>query len=221
MLLLAADTTTANGSVALAADGDVIGEVRLGRQQAHSATLLPAIEFLLRSLDLGPTRIDVWAVAAGPGSFTGLRVGLRTIQGLALASARPCVAVSALHAYAASASGAAAYIVAAMEAFRQEVYAQIFDTSGRPAGDARVGPIEALLDAVPPGAAFVGDAVSARRVEIEACCREARFPAVSPFIAGEVARLALVEAEAGRTLHPQALRPLYLREPEVRKPTVA
>ena len=221
MLLLAADTTTVNGSVALAEGGHVIGEIRLGRQQGHSATLLPGIEFLLRSMELAPAAVDVWAIAVGPGSFTGLRVGLSTIQGLALASERPCVGVSALHAHAARAIGAAPYVVALMDAFRQEVYGQVFDADARPVGEPSVGGIEALLGRVPAGAAFVGDAAEAWRTEIGVRCRDACFPRRSPFIAAEVARLAYREAAAGRTVRPDALRPLYLREAEVKKPTVA
>lgn len=220
MLLLAADTTTANGSVALAEDGDVVGEVRLGRQEGHSGTLLPAIEFLLRSMGLAPAEVEVWAVAVGPGSFTGLRVGLSTIQGLALASDKRCVGVSALHAHAALAVGAAPHLVAVMDAYRQEVYGQVFDADARPAGEPAVGRIEVLLERTPAGAAFVGDGAARWRSEIEARCREARFPRRSPFLAAEVARLAWREAAAGRTLAPDALRPLYLREAEVKKPSV-
>ena len=219
MLLLAADTTTANGSVAVAEDGDVVGEVRLGRQEGHSATLLPAIEFLLRSMGLAPAGVDVWAVAVGPGSFTGLRVGLSTIQGLALASERRCVGVSALHAHAARAVGTAPFLVAVTDAFRQEVYGQVFDADARPVGEPGVGRIEALLERAPAGAGFVGDAATRWRAEIELRCRDACFPRRSPFLAGEVARLAWREAAAGRSLAPDALRPLYLREAQVRKPT--
>ncbi|HET7293992.1 MAG TPA: tRNA (adenosine(37)-N6)-threonylcarbamoyltransferase complex dimerization subunit type 1 TsaB [Vicinamibacteria bacterium] len=221
MLLVAADTTTPNGSVALARAGEVLGEVRLGRQEGHSATLLPAIEFLLRSMGLVPAAVDVWAVATGPGSFTGLRVGLSTIQGLALAGGKACVGVSALHANAARATGRAPRIVALMEAFRQEVYGQQFDAGARPLGGPDVGRVETLLERVPPGAAFVGDAVAAWRTEIESRCAGASFPLRSPFLAGEVARIAWREAAAGRTLAPDALRPLYLREAEAKKPSSA
>jgi tRNA threonylcarbamoyladenosine biosynthesis protein TsaB len=221
MLLLAADTTTASGSVALAEDGDVVGEVRLGRQEAHSATLLPAIEFLLRSMGLAPARVDVWGLAVGPGSFTGLRVGLSTIQGLALATGRPCVGVSALAANARRAIGAAPVIVAVMDAHRREVYGQVFDVDARPLAEPSVGRIEELLEDVPAEAAFVGDGVPEWRTLIEGRCRGARFPPRSPFLAGEVARLAWREASAGRTLAPDALRPLYLRDAEARRPRSA
>lgn len=221
MLLLAVDTTTGNGSVALADEGEVVGEVRLGRQPGHSATLLPALEFLLRSVGVAPTQVDVWAVAVGPGSFTGLRVGLSTIQGLALAAAKPCVGVSALQANAAGAGGNTPRVVALMDAFRQEVYGQAFDAAAQPVGLPAVGRVEALLEQVPAEAAFVGDAVAACRTLIESRCPGASFPRRSPFLAAEVARLAWCEAASGRTLPPDALRPLYLRAAPVKGPAPA
>lgn len=221
MLLLAADTTTGDGSVALADEGGVVGEVRLGRQQGHSATLLPAIEFLLHSMGVAPAQVGVWAVAVGPGSFTGLRVGLSTIQGLALASAKPCVGVSALQANAAGAAGVAPHVVALMSAFRQEVYGQAFDAAAQPVGEPVVGRPEALLEDFPAAAAFVGDAVTACRTLIESRYPGASFPRRSPFLAAEVARLAWREAASGRAHPPDALRPLYLREAAVRGPAPA
>ncbi len=96
MLLLAADTTTTDGSVALAQGDEVICVLALPARESHSSSLLPAIESLLRSSGARAQDVGVWAVAVGPGAFTGLRVGISTIQGLALASSRPCVGVSAL-----------------------------------------------------------------------------------------------------------------------------
>ncbi len=220
MLLLAVDTTTSNGSVALAEGDDVFAEVRLGRQRGHATTLLPAVEFLLSSAERRSADVDVWAVAVGPGAFTGLRVGISTVQGLALASGRPCVGVSALEALARGV-GEGRPVVALMDAYRQEVYAQSFDGAGGARGAPAVGPVETLLAGFPAGAAFVGDAVPAARAVIEARCPGASFPSRSPFLAAAVARLAWREAVAGRTQAGDSLRPLYLREAEIRKPKTA
>ncbi len=218
MLLLAADTTTANSSVALADGEEILAEVRLGRQESHSRTLLPGIEFLLRSSGRRPADVEAWAVAVGPGAFTGLRVGISTIQGLALASSRPCVGVSALHALAAGVAGLAPRIVAVMDAFRGEVYAQVFDAAARPAGPPRLGRLQALLPSLPAEAAFVGSPLLACRVELARALPGALFPEHNPFLAAEVARLGAREVAAGRTLSADGLRPLYLREPDIRAP---
>ena len=105
--------------MALAEGGAVRGEVRLGPVDGHSKRLMPSIAFLLQGLGLAPGQIDGYAVAAGPGSFTGLRVGIGTVQGLALAADRPCAAVSALDALAARAHGASDCVVAVMEAHNE------------------------------------------------------------------------------------------------------
>lgn len=218
MRVLAVDTTTADGSVALA-DGDfVVGEVRLGRQQTHSRTLLPAIEFLLGSMAWLPGDVDAWAVASGPGSFTGLRVGISTIQGLALASGRPCIGVSALDALAARVAGTADRIAAMMDAFRGEVYARVYDSEARPLEDACVVAPAALFGRLPPGTAFTGDGARAHRAELEAACPGAVLPVRSPFLAGAVARLATLGLAAGEGRSPEQLRPLYLRGADIRKP---
>jgi tRNA threonylcarbamoyladenosine biosynthesis protein TsaB len=218
MLLLAADTTTTNGSVALAQGDEVIGVLALPARESHSSSLLPAIESLLRSSGARAQDVGVWAVAVGPGAFTGLRVGISTIQGLALASSRPCVGVSALRALAAGVVGRAPRIVALMDAFRNEVYVQVFDAAARPLAAPSVGGLAALLPSLPAQAAFVGDAVAALRSELARRLPGARFPERSPLLAPEVAGLAAGEAAAGRLLYPDALRPLYLRAPDLRVP---
>lgn len=105
MFVLALDTTTRQGSAALIRDGRLIG-VHLGDAGRTHAERLPAdLIALLESHSLQLADVDVYAVAAGPGSFTGLRVGIATIQGLAYATGRPIVPVSALDALAQIAAG--------------------------------------------------------------------------------------------------------------------
>src|SRR5688572_11244741 len=97
MHLLAIDTTTRWGSVALLRDGEVRGEVRFVEDGGgHSRTVLPAVELLLRAAGLAPPDVEAYAVALGPGSFTGVRVGISTVQGLVLGSGRPALGLSSL-----------------------------------------------------------------------------------------------------------------------------
>jgi tRNA threonylcarbamoyladenosine biosynthesis protein TsaB len=102
MRILAVDTTTLRGSVALLEGSQVRGQVGLTAADSHSRWLVGAVDFLLGGLRLVPADVDGFAVAIGPGSFTGVRVGISTVQGLALASDRPCLGLSALDALAAS-----------------------------------------------------------------------------------------------------------------------
>ena len=103
----------------------------------HSRRLMPAVDFLLRGLDIPPSAVEGFAVTAGPGSFTGLRVGLACVQGLALASGRPCLALGTLDVLAARIAGAADTLVAVMDAHRGEVYVGDLRRRGAAAGRAR------------------------------------------------------------------------------------
>ena len=217
MRVLAVDTTTERGSVAVTEDDSVAGEVRLVSPDGHSRRLLPAVDFLLQSLGLRPGDIAGYAVTTGPGSFTGLRVGLSTVQGLALGAGRPCVGMSALEVLAARIAGAAPASVALMDAYRGEVYGAVYDEQGRAVGPATVERPDALVGRTPERAAFVGDGARRHRDLILALRPYALFPARSLFLAGTLARLAAPRLQRGEGVSPAGLRPLYLREPDIRK----
>ena len=217
MRVLAVDTTTARESVALAEDGLIRGEVRIQGVDSHSTRLMPAIAFLLQSLGLQPADVEGYAVAAGPGSFTGLRVGIGTVQGLALGAGRPCASISALDALAARAAGSAEWIVAVMEAHRGEVFGGAYDAAGRRRAEPDAAPLAALLERIPDGAAFIGDGAERYRAQIAAARPGAVFPRRSLFLAGTVALLGEAVLKEGGGLDASQLRPLYLREADIRK----
>jgi tRNA threonylcarbamoyladenosine biosynthesis protein TsaB len=222
--VLALDTTTPRGSLAVAGDGELLAEARVVTSDGHSRWVLGAAEALLRGLGLEAAALDGFAVTVGPGSFTGLRVGISSIQGLGLAAGRPCVGLSTLDVLALAGAGQAPRVVALMDAFRGETYSAVYDGEGRPLQPARVGPVEPLLDAlvadrvVPGGIAFVGDAAVARREAIAARVPHASFPEVDLFLAAPLARAALALLTAGEGVPAASLRPLYLRPPDIRPP---
>ncbi len=100
MRILAIETSTMLGGIAIVDDKGLISEIRLNVSVEHSERLVPEIEHLLQSSGLSIHDIDALAVSAGPGSFTGLRVGMATVKGLAFASGKPVIAVSTLEAMA-------------------------------------------------------------------------------------------------------------------------
>ena len=216
MRVLAVDTTTERGSLAIVSDEGVLAEARVRTRAGHSRWLLPAAEALLSGMGLTAPEIDAFAVTTGPGSFTGLRIGLSTVQGLALASERPCVGLSALDTLALAASGAGERIVALMDAFRGEVYWATFDRDGTRLAGPNVGPLEAALAEAPEGTAFVGDAVAKARPRIEDEVEGALFPEVELHLAAALGRAALARLAVGDTVVPSELRPLYLRGADVR-----
>lgn len=214
MRVLAVDTSTPRGSVAVADESGVLAEARVVSEAGHSRWLLPAVDSLLCGLALEPKGLELFAVTCGPGSFTGLRVGIGSVQGLALASRRPCLGVSTLDVLAHGVRGSADTIVTLVDAFRGEVFWAVYDGEARLRGERRVGPLAAALAGLPAQSAFVGDVARAEPEAIAAAVAGARFPPTSGFLAATLAGMAF--ARAGEAGPPSALRPVYLREAAIR-----
>ena len=218
MRVLAVDTTTPRGSLAVVSADTVEAEVRVTTTDGHSRWLVSAVDLALGGLGLEPRDLDGFAVTVGPGSFTGLRVGMSSVQGLALATGRPCLGLPSLDVLAASAVGQATSIVALVDAARGEVFGGVYDGGGRLRGDRRVGRVADLVQGVDEEAAFVGDGALRYRAEIEALVVGAVFPEVDLFLAGDLGRQAVEPLRAGKGGPPGDLRPLYLRAAHIRKP---
>ena len=123
MITIAIDTSTPTGSVSLFERGsDLIGEVRLGTRRPHSEQIMKSADFILNSCKIKLDAIDFFTIAIGPGSFTGLRVGLSTVKGLSFATGKPIVAVSTLEAFAASFPYTEKLICPLLDARKKEVY---------------------------------------------------------------------------------------------------
>ncbi len=133
MLILALDTTTRSGSIAVARDETLLAVVSGDGSKTHAERLPADIVRILAGQQLRVSDVDVFAVAAGPGSFTGLRIGIATVQGLAFAMNRLVVPVSTLDALAhvaAATSSGGALVAAFMDAQRSEVFAALYRAAG-------------------------------------------------------------------------------------------
>jgi tRNA threonylcarbamoyladenosine biosynthesis protein TsaB len=126
MRILAFDTCTLIGSAAVVADGETLAEVSALVRATHGETLLPHLERVLSSANLTLSDIDVFAVGIGPGSFTGVRIGLATAKGLALAEGKPLVGVTSLRSLARGILGGAGLRVPVLDAHKGEVYTAAF-----------------------------------------------------------------------------------------------
>ena len=213
--VLAFDTTTGKGSVAVVEGDETRGEVRVTAPDAHSTRLLGAIDFLLSALGLSMSAIDGLAVTIGPGSFTGLRVGIATAQGLSLGSSRPVAGIPTLDALAHRIRGAAPRLVALMDAYRDGITVGTYDRDARQIEEPRLMRPDELLASLPAGAAFIGEPASRYRTQIAQARPDALFPERSFFIASSVGQLAMPVLAAGEGLTADELRPLYLREPHI------
>lgn len=136
-------------SCALLEGEKVLGESYVNIPQTHSQTLLPMAEALLKTCGAGLDSMDFLAVTRGPGSFTGLRIALAAVKGMAMAADKPCVGVSTLEALACNLSGLEGVAAAVMDARCGQVYAGLFDLAGgavsrRPGGEDAAVSIEEL-----------------------------------------------------------------------------
>ena len=130
MKILAMDSSAIVASVALCEDDKVLAEYTVNNGNTHSETLLPMVENILSAFSLSPSDIDIFAVSEGPGSFTGVRIGVATVKGLAFASGKPCIGVSTLEALAYNLRMHKGIIVPVMNARRSQVYTAIFESNG-------------------------------------------------------------------------------------------
>ncbi len=227
MLILALDTTTRSGSLAIVRDGRLLDLVEGDPARTHATRLPGAILDSLARHHLTLADLELYGVAAGPGSFTGLRIGLATVQGLAFAHGRPVVGVSALEALVEAAgkpdAAGAGLRAAWMDAQRGEVYGQLYRQTGAawqalgpPVVDKPPDMLAAWFGAAPGEVVeFVGDGAVAFRAELdEALGAKARVFDTVPPLAPAIAAIAAREAEAGRSGPPGAVRPLYVRRPD-------
>lgn len=130
MLILALDTSSPAGSVAVLRDQKVIGEISTWTDETYSSRMFRHLEFLLRELSLDLKEFDLFAVTAGPGSFTGVRVGLTAAKGWAEAYQKPVVGVSALHAVAVQFHSANSLLVPVLDARRGQIYFGFYQRDG-------------------------------------------------------------------------------------------
>jgi tRNA threonylcarbamoyladenosine biosynthesis protein TsaB len=213
-LLLAVETATAAPSVAIWCGGELLGERAAEPGRATAEGLLPALDALLGEVGVALAAVAGFAVAIGPGSFTGLRIGVATVKGLAFGTARPAVAVSTLAAIARHARGPEP-VAAVLDARRGEVYAAGFDRGARAPWLAEaVIPIEELAARLPPGTRVVGEAVPLCAEALRGADVVLLPPPYPETTARHVARIAADAWQRGETTAPSELVPRYLRRAE-------
>lgn len=127
MLILAFESSAKAASVALVKDGKLLSQSSQVSGLTHSRTLLPMAEDMLKNAELSIKNVDAFAVAHGPGSFTGIRIGVAAAKGLAFGADKPAVGVSTLAAMARNVAFADGLILCAMDARRQQIYNALFE----------------------------------------------------------------------------------------------
>ena len=220
MKILGVDSSGLVASVAVVEDGNLLAEYTVNYKKTHSQTLLPMLDEIRRMTELDLESIDAIAVAAGPGSFTGLRIGAATVKGLGLALEKPIVAVPTVDGLAYQMWGASAYICPLMDARRKQTYTGLyrFENGEFVVEHSQcVVSIEEIIELVNQQGepvVFLGDGVPVFAEDIERLCRVPyQFAPAhrSKQSAAAVAALGCEYYKRGETVLAEDFRPEYLR----------
>ena len=216
------DASTWWGGVALVeSDGEsgcnLIAEWGLHVTDSHAAHLLQGLEHLLQQAGWERGTLDAFAAARGPGAFTGVRVALGTVRGLALAAGRACVGVDTLQALAEASGPAEADRVPLLDAGRGEVYGARYDAAGSPPVELRapwLGPPEQVLEqGAGGGAVLIGPGAELTGTTLARVGWSGTFRRLPTSVAAGVGRIALSRLAQGDTGE-DGMSPLYLRPPD-------
>lgn len=231
MLILGIDTTTLSCSTALMQDDQLLAEMTLNIRKTHSERLMPLIDSLLKESMIHVEDIDAIAVAVGPGSFTGLRIGVATARALAQGLKIPAVAVPTLEALAEVVPSPGVLICPLLDARRGEVYSALFRRKTMPPFDLEAvfeqaaQPLNALLVQLKQEkepVVFIGEGVAGYEEEIRQALSAMAVITAAPFRLCRGALVALrgrqrIKANPDSSYAYNELLPIYLRRPEAER----
>lgn len=227
MLILALDSTAVVASVALCRDETPIASFHIKNGNTHSETLLPMVETVLKTAGFSVNDIDLFACSVGPGSFTGVRIGVATIKGLAFGKNKPCIGVSTLEALALNAVPFDGIICPVMNARRGQVYNALFryenEALVRLCPDRALSALELEAELAKKGEPFalVGDGVE----EMIRIAPKTTIARISPLLTDQnaisVAKCAYRAFLDGKSSTDAELKPVYLRLPQAERERLA
>ena len=209
-MVLAVDTTHEFGSMALAAGDEIIEEVLLHAPAGFGHVLYGHLSQLLARHAVAPAAIDCFAAASGPGSFTGVRIGLACIKGLAEAVGKPAAGVSNLEAIATF--GTAPLRAVVMDARRGEIYGAVYDAAGRLVLEEVVAKFPVWLSTLPAAVEFIATDFTPFHTGLAGTRFEAAPVLTAPrALAAAIARIAAARWLRGEACDPAALDANYVR----------
>lgn len=218
-LILSIETAAGCGSVALTRggvrDGRLIAEVAVHAETSHSRQLLGSVEWVMQAAGTGWSDLDAVAVSIGPGSFTGLRIGLAAAKGIVFAAAKPLIAVPTLDAIALSCPLLDSPLWCIMDARKQEVYAACYGADRQHTSLAEAIRPELLAEKIAPPAVIAGPGLTAYH-HLFAQLAGVRLipPALSSLSAAKIGFLAAERLLRGELSDPALTVPLYVRPSE-------
>lgn len=219
MRILGIDTSSLTASVAIMEDEVIKGEISFTSKLTHSQTIMPMIDEVLRGASLTPKDIDIFACANGPGSFTGLRIGIGTAKGLSFGTDKKAVGVCTLEALAHNITFFDGYICPIMDARRNSVYSAVYKSDGKGIAlvrEPQLIEVSKLCASLNDKCIFVGDGVHIYKEEIFKALGENSYFAPPQNClprASSVCRAALFK----EAVSPEALDVLYLNKPQAER----
>lgn len=229
MKILAIESASLTASVAIVTEDRILAEYTVNHKKTHSETLLPMVERCLSMTDMTMADIDAVAVSAGPGSFTGLRIGASTAKGLAYGADKPIIPVPTLDAMAYGLYGSSDILCPIMDARRGEVYTGLYEfrdgvfviheaALACPVTE-EAAKAQALSEKLGKGVTFLGDGLPVHEEAIRAAFPAARFaPAHLRFQkASSVATLGMKLYQEGQAVSAFEFLPVYLRESQAER----
>ncbi len=211
-------------SIALSEDKDIIIEEMHLLERRHSSLLIPKIKEMLEKVDFSIDGVDAFVIGLGPGSFTGLRIGVSAVKGFGIATKKPCVGVASIDALALNVDDEKRPIVPIIDAKRQQVYSAIYRRrNGRIVKESRhlLLHVEDLMKRIKGQAIFLGDAIGLYREAIERRNKKAVFLNEKYWYprASNLIKLALPRIKRYKNRDLSKLDPIYLypKDCQVRK----
>ncbi len=225
MLILAIDTSATAASVCLAREDKILGSFYTNTALTHSQTLVPMVEQVLKTTQTDVDELDCIAVNAGPGSFTGVRIGVAAAKGIAFKNNLPCVSVSTLESMAYNMLGSDCVVCAVMDARCSQVYNALFKISGdkveRLCEDRALALSELTpeLEKISEKIILVGDGADLTAKYLENSLSNVFLAPVNNQIqnASSTAMAAIKSICENKTITPAELMPTYLRLPQAQR----
>jgi len=216
VLILAVDTSSPVLSVALADETRLLAETYVECGRAHSERLLATVDWVMTEAGLSLQDVEAFAVSVGPGSFTGLRIGVAALKGLALAQMRPLIGIPTLPALAHASGIRDGCVCPLLDARMKEVFGAVYSyTSGNRSEvvPMQAVPIETILEQTPPDTLFIGSGAHEYSDAIRATFPDAVFghSGLNHPRAGAVAAEAIAALAAGAESDAANVAPIYLR----------
>jgi tRNA threonylcarbamoyl adenosine modification protein YeaZ len=225
MIVLSIDSATESASCAILSDEKLLGEVSLNNKKQHSVVLMPLVDNLLKNLHLTINDIDGFVVSKGPGSFTGLRIGMSMVKGLSQGSGKPFVSISTLDALAYNMAYSEGIICPILDALRDTVYTALYSFQNgyliklTDYMAVHIDELFTILKEYNTSITFIGDAVDKFKLKLKENIKDCTFAPKHLNLArasslGELG-MKLLSENVFDDLYTSA--PIYLRKPQAER----